>query len=229
MSKHSLARQRATLRAIELVGDLLPLSNNKTLSKERLDRLTDEEFHQLMEAFRDGKDFLQIISPIMDDKSRLDYDNLHKVANKFGINLYQRVWLTDNDGSSELSNKNCMILYLPMKIQQQLNSKKITIPKSNNSIDHFTGQVTGKESKGARISYPEVNALLAMGLVNTVKEYMHFRGGSENGVRLIEQSIMQTGDASAEVLKPYTGTVGSTMMLHSYLTAMMLKSTLLTK
>ena len=52
---------------------------------------------------------------------------------------------------------------------------------------------------------------------------MHFRGGSENGVRLIEQSIMQMGRASANALKPYSGNVGSTKMLHSYLTAMMLK------
>nr|DAN93663.1 MAG TPA: hypothetical protein [Bacteriophage sp.] len=41
--------------------------------------------------------------------------------------------------------------------------------------------------------------------------------------------MMQMGRASANALKPYSGTVGSTKMLHSYLTAMMLKTTLLTK
>ena len=56
---------------------------------------------------------------------------------------------------------------------------------------------------------------------------MHFRGGSENGNRLLEQSIVKMGQASANALKPYTGQVGANKMLHSYLTAMMLKSTLL--
>lgn len=225
----SNARAIATNLACEIVKAMLPLSDNEKRTRERLEALTDEEFDKLMVAFQEEKDFIQIIAPIMDDKTRFDYDTLHAVARKYDIKLYQRVWMTDEEGSSELSNKDSMILYMPVKIQQQLNSKKITIPKSNNVIDTFTGQVTGKESKGARVSYPEVNALLAMGLTKTVEEYLHFRGGSEKGLRLIEQSIMQTGQASADALKPYSGQVGSNLLLHSYLSAMMLKSTLLTK
>ena len=76
--------------------------------------------------------------------------------------------------SWELSNKEAMIVYLPIRVQQQLISKKISIPKDNNHVDFYTGQATGPISKGARVSYPEVNMLLAMGLNKTVEEMMHF-------------------------------------------------------
>lgn len=225
----SKAREEATKLAVNLIKDLLPKSNNAELTKQRLDSLSDKEFDELMTKFANEEDFLQVIVPVMDDNNRVTYDDCHKVANKYKIDLYSRVWLTEQDGSSELSNKKSLILYLPLKVQQQLNSKKMSIPKNNDNIDHFTGQVTGKDSKGSRLSYPEVNTLLAMGLTKTVEEFMHFRGGSEKGVKLIEQSVMNNGMASADALKPYSGNVGSTMMLHSYLTAMMLRSTLLAK
>lgn len=223
------ARKAATDLAVEFIGKLLPKTNNAELTRQRLDRLSDKEFEELMHSFKNEKDYLQLFSPIGDDNARLNMDNLHKVGHEYGIEFYHKIWMPEEDGSWELSNKEAMIVYLPIRVQQQLISKKISIPKDNNHIDFYTGQATGPNSKGARVSYPEVNMLLAMGLNKTVEEMMHFRGGSEKGMRLLEQSISQMGRASADALKPYSGEVGATLMLHSYLTAMMLKSTLLQK
>ena len=225
----SEARKKATELAIAIVSDILPNTENGNLTRRRLDSLTDKEFEELMLRFQTGQDYLQIFTPIADDKYRLNIDNLHAVGKKYNIEFYQRIWMPEEDGSWELSNKKSMVIYLPLRVQQQLVEKKVSIPKNNRHSDALTRQATGKESKGARISYPEVNAFLSMGLVKTSEEYLHFRGGSENGMRLIEQSIAQQGFAKADSLKPYTGTVGATTMLHSYLTAMMLKSTLLNK
>ena len=86
-----------------------------------------------------------------------------------------------------------MIVYLPIRVQQQLISKKISIPKDNNHVDFYTGQATGPNSKGARVSYPEVNMLLAMGLNKTVEEMMHFRGGSEKGYASIRAIYFSNG------------------------------------
>lgn len=222
-------RKETIERCANLVQSMLPKSNNGEITRKWLESLTDKEFDELMVKFANGEEFLQIITPVGEDDFRLDTDTLQKVADENGVNLYHRIWIKDDEGGYELSNKKSMVIHLPIRIQQQLIAKKVSIPKDNDHIDVFTGQVTSKESKAARLSYPEVNSLLAMGLIKTVEEMMHFRGGSENGVRLIEQSIMQMGRASANALKPYTGNVGSTMMLHSYLTAMMLRTTLLTK
>lgn len=227
MSKE--ARKKATELAVQLIKDILPKTDNDKLTRERLERLTDKEFEELMIKFKNGEDYLQIFTPIGVDDARLDMDNLHDVSKKYNIPFYYRIWMPSEDGSWELSNKKSMVLYLPIRVQQQLVEKKAAIPKNNRHIDANTWQATGKESKGARISYPEVNALLSMGLNKTVEEMMHFRGGSEKGMRLLEQSISQQGFAKADSLKPYTGEVGANLMLHSYLTAMMLRSTLLSK
>ena len=214
-------KRKATIeRCVNLVQSMLPKSDNGEITRRWLESLSDKEFDELMMKFANGQEFLQLITPVGEDKYRLDTDTLQKVADENNVNLYHRIWIKDDEGGYELSNKKSMVIHLPIRVQQQLIAKKVSIPKDNDHIDVFTGQVTSKESKAARLSYPEVNSLLAM---------MHFRGGSENGVRLIEQSIMQMGRASANALKPYSGNVGSTMMLHSYLTAMMLKTTLLTK
>lgn len=225
----SPARKKATDLAVKFVQEILPKSNNGELTRKRLDSLSDKEFDELMLKFKNGEDCLQIFSPIAEEDFRLDLDNLHDIGHKYGISFYHRIWIPEEDGSMELSNKRAMVIMLPIRVQQQLISKKISIPKDNNHIDHFSGQPTGSVSKGARVSYPEVNMLLAMDLNKTAEEMMHFRGGSEKGMRLIEQSISQIGKANADVLKPYSGEVGSTLMLHSYLTAMMLKTTLLNK
>lgn len=222
------ARKRATDMALSFIQDLSP-GENVELTKKRLESLSDQEFDLLMVKFSKGEDYLQTFHPVGDKETRLDMDHLHDVANKYKISFYKRVWMPNEDGSWELSNKNSMVMYLPVRIQQQLVTKKISIPKDNRHIDYFSKQATGPETKGARMSYPEVNTMLAMGLTNTVEEMMHFRGGAENGVRVLETSIMQIGRASADVLRQYSGTVGANHMLHSYLTAMMLKSTLLAK
>lgn len=223
------ARKKATESAVQFIGQMLPKTNNAELTRKRLDDLSDKEFDELMIKFQNGEDYLQIFTPVGVDDARLDIDNLHDVAKKYNISFYHQIWMPAEDNSWELSNKKAMVIHLPMRVQQQLISKKISIPKNNNHVDYFTGQATGPESKGARLSYPEVSTMLAMGLTKTVEEMMHFRGGSENGMQLIEQSIAQIGVANADTLKQYSGNVGATTMLHSYLTAMMLKSTLLNK
>lgn len=224
-----MTRKEATEKLVEFIGLFLPKTNNAELTRKRLESLSDKEFDELMLKFKNGEDFLQLFSPVGDEDYRLNVDNLHDIGAKYGIEFYHHIWIPEEDGSWEKSNKKAMVLMLPVRVQQQLISKKISIPKDNKHIDHFTGQVSGSQSKGARVSYPEVNMLLAMGLYKTTEEMMHFRGGSEKGMRLIEQSIQQIGRANADTLKQYSGEVGSTLMLHSYLTAMMLKSTLLAK
>ena len=199
------ARKKATDYAVKLVQAMLPKSDNGERTRKRLEALSDKEFEELMVKFQNEEDYLQLITPVGEDDYRLDIDNLQNVADKYKINFYHKIWMYSDDGSRELSNKKSMVLHLPVRIQQ----------------------ATGSESKGGRISYPEVNNLLSMGLIKTAEEMMHFRGGSENGNRLLEQSIVKMGQASANALKPYTGQVGANKMLHSYLTAMMLKSTLL--
>lgn len=222
-------RKYITEKCVRLVQSMLPNSNNGELTRKRLESLSDEEFKELMVKFSKGEDFLQLITPIGDDDNRLNIDNLQKVADDNNIELYHRIWIKDSDGGLELSNQKSIVLYLPIRVQQQLISKKASIPKDNNHLDAFTGQVTGKESKGARLSYPELNSLIAMGLIKFTEEAFHFRGGSEKGMRLLNESISKIGKANADMLKQYTGVVLSTKMLNNYLTAMQLKTTLLEK
>lgn len=222
------ARKIITEEIANDVGSILPNSDNKQRTLDYLNSLSDKEFDDLMVEWEKEQAYPFLMTDLANPDYHFDYDNLIAVSERIGHSFNKHIQLANPDGSREVTNHKVMVLALPFRIQAQLIAKKVSIPKNNNAQDYYTGQATGA-SKGARISYPEVMYLMAMGLTRTVEECMAFRGGSERGVQLIEQSISQIGKVSADSIKPYIGNVGATNMLHQYLFAMMLNDNLFQK
>lgn len=218
-------RTEVTNFIAESIDKILPDGHNKKRTLDFLNSMTDKEFEQYLIDLKEGRQRLVIIAPNGKD-IKLDLERNFKVAKELNIDFFKRIWFDTPDGSGRyLSQDKYMVVDLPVRRQAQLLVKKISIPEDNKSIDTLTGQPAGK-SKGSRISYPEVQMLAAMGLRNTLSEFMKYRGGDSKGFNAMNTMIQRTGGVSLRAIEPYAGKVKSTETLSSYLTAMHLRNNL---
>lgn len=187
--------------------------------------LNDVAFHNWMERMRNKEGALVYVDP-PGSKFKLDASrNIEVLGPKYGIEFFQQLWYQDESGEWFLTPNAYLILPFPVRRQAQLLVEKISIPENNHSIDDFTGQVTG-DSRGSKISYPELGLLKAFGLKSTIEEFMHWRGGDVKGNRLMNQQILKTGGASIKALAPYAGEVASTRSFKNILIGMHYDNTL---
>lgn len=218
-------RNEVTNFIADAIDKILPDGFNKKQILDFLNQKTDKEFEEYLINLKSGKERLTIIAP-NGREIKLDLERNFKVAKEYNIDFFKRIWFDTPDGKGRyLSEDKYMVVKLPVRRQAQLLVKKISIPEDNKSIDALTGQPAGK-SKGSRISYPEVQMLAAMGLNNTLSEFMKYRGGDIKGFNAMNTMIQRTGGVSLRAIEPYAGKVKSTETLSSYLTAMHLQNNL---
>ena len=228
--KRGKNRKAAERVILDIIDSLCPGNPNVELYRQLFDPkhpryLNDKAFDDWMNRLRNKEGALVYIDP-PGSKYQLDVDrNLHELGPKYGIKFFQQLWYQDESGEWFLTPNVYLILPFPVRRQAQLLVEKISIPEHNHSIDDFTGQVTG-DSKGSKISYPELGLLKAFGLSSTIEEAMHWRGGDVKGFRALNQQIMKTGGASMKALAPYAGEVSSTRTLRSLIRSMNYTTTL---
>lgn len=212
-------RKAATAEAIKWIDKLLPGSDNGKLLKERLDRLNDQEFHEYMEKLASGEEILSLVAPNLAD-IKLTIENNLKVAEELGHNFFERLWLTDpKTGTEYLTPVRYLIVDLPLRRQQQLLVKKISIPEDNQHVDELTGQPSGP-SQGSKLSFPEIQVLYAQGLDRSIEEMIKFRGGDIKAFQAMNRQIHDTGGASLDAIKKTPTRVKSTETLGTLLRSM---------
>lgn len=223
-------RPAAEKMILEIIDSIAPGNPNVGFYKELFDPknpkyIDDKQFDDWMGRIRRGESALVYLDP-PGGKFPISVDrNLHELGPKYGIQFFQQLWYQDDNGEWFLTPNVYLVVPFPVRRQAQLLVEKISIPEHNHSIDDFTGQVTG-DSKGSRISYPELGLLKAFGMKATIEETMHWRGGDVKGFRILNQQIMKTGSASMKALKPYAGEVASTKSLRNLILAMNYTTTL---
>ena len=210
---------------LTLIEEMCPGSENTQLYKDKFAAMSDEQFDQFITELDTGRVNLAIIAPNFGKHSLSTARNL-AIGERLGHQWFQRVWMPAKDGKpSYLTPVPYLVVDLPLRRQSQLLDKKISSPDHNNSVDNFTGQVTG-ESKGSRMSFPEIQVLRARGLDATLTEFLKYRGGDEKGFLALNAMMNRTGGASQRAIEPFSGKVRSTQTLKSFLNGMHLKSTL---
>lgn len=218
-------RKKITQFIVTAINDIIPDGKNSVLTKDFLESLSDNDFIDYIKKLGTEEKRLAVIVP-NNSKPNLNLENNFKVAKKYDIELFHRIWLEKPDGRGKyLSNDKYLILKLPVRRQQQLLLKKISIPENNKTIDNLTGQPAG-DSKGSKISYPEVQMLASLGLDKSLNEFMHFRGGDLQGFNVMNTIIQRTGGVSLDAIRPYSGEVESTKALSVFLSGMHLKNNL---
>jgi hypothetical protein len=218
-------RKEAEAFILKYLTKIAPKSGNDTIYKNLFSKMNDKEFDTFMSDLESGKKYLVFQLPNFKDTGVSTENNL-AIAEELGHNFFQRLWVTGKkDTSDHLIPIENLILDLPVRRASQLLIKKISVPDDNRTIDAFTGQPTG-ESKGAKISYTELQVCAAMGLDNSMIELMKYRGGDNKGQIAFNTMLSRYGRVNLKAVEPYASGVESTKTLKTFLTSMMLKTTL---
>lgn len=187
--------------------------------------LSDKDFDIYMKNIRDGNAYLVLFKPLYEAKG-LTVENNLKIADKYGLKFFEKLIYSGNEDAPDYKTPiEYLVIDLPYRRQSQTLVKKVSIPDNNKVIDELTYQPTG-DSKGAKISYPELQVLLGMGLENTISELIRFRGGDRNGFNAYNAMFLRYGNANLKTLENYSTGVESTKTLKTYLTAMHLSNTI---
>lgn len=193
-------RQAATAEIIKWVDKLLPGSPNASLYKDALARMTDAQFSAYMDQLESGEATLSLIAPNLSEP-KLSVERNLQVAKELGHEFFQRLWLTDaKTGVTYLTPIKYLVVDLPLRRQQQLLIKKISIPEDNRHVDEMTGQPSGP-SAGSKLSFPELQVLYAQGMDRTIEELIKFRGGDTKARQALDRQIVETGGASQDAIK----------------------------
>jgi len=190
-------RKQATQLAVELLSKFDGYNESVQYVERSLESLTDEQFDQFMHALYNGESYLPYMAPILSDSGVTTEKNL-QIAEEIGHKFFQRLWITDPaTGQTHLTPKEYLVVDLPLKRLKQHLLDKISIPEDNRHIDDRSGQPTG-DSKGAKLSYPELQVLHSQGLNQTIRELFKFRGGDEENFRRLDRDAIATGIPSMD-------------------------------
>lgn len=218
-------RKAAEATVLKWVEEILPGGENAKLYKELFADMSDEKFDQWIQDLESGKEQVRIFVPPMREEAMSTARNL-EVGKKMGVEFFQRLWLTDPvNNKTTLTPMKYLIVHLPLRRQQQLLVKKISVPDDNLHINELTGQATGV-SKGAGLSYPEWQIFYAKGLNYSGLELAKLRGGDTKAFQEMNRQIARTGTANmSEILRMGTRPE-STITLNTILKAMLLDNNL---
>jgi hypothetical protein len=187
--------------------------------------MTDSEFTKWMQDIYEEKKNLVCFIPNLKDSGASVENNLD-ILKELDVEIFQQLWIKDEDtGRTRLTPIPYMVLQMPYRKAAQTVLKKSSIPPNMNTVDATSGQPTG-DSKGARMSLPEVNLAMAMGLDNLTLEMMKYRGGDLGGYAAMNAMLAKTGKTNMATLKQFSTKVESIKTMNILLTCAMLKSNL---
>lgn len=235
MSKN---RTRALDVLCKMIDEIYPAGNMSKIYRSTLGKLSDDQFDAYIERLRNGislnpdldkpRELVTLIVPNL-TKNRISVDHLTDVADKWGVKLFERIWITDPvTGDTYLTNRKHLILTLPVARQAQTLEKKISVAKDNKHIDSRTNQpAASSDSKASALSYPETQLLLSLGLDKTVTELLKFRGGDQFGFRIMNKHLVETGVFDQTTFDNIDTRPKAVDTFSSYLFAMHLNNTLI--
>lgn len=218
-------RQKAEEFILQFCKDIEPTGYNTEQYKKIFKRMSDIEFNTYMKNIRDGKSYIVLFKP-MYKANGITIENNLKIAKKYGLEFFQSLVYSGDSNLPDFKTPiKHLIIDMPYRRQSQNLVKKINIPDNNKVIDELTYQPTGP-SKGAKISFPELQVLIGMGLESTLSELIRYRGGDRNGFNAYNAMFLRYGNANLKTLEQYSSGVESTKTLKTYLTAMHISNTI---
>lgn len=218
-------RAKAQAKILEYVLEIEPTGYNVQQYTKIFANLSDREFDNYMKDLRDGTKTLVLFKPLYQAKGITIENNL-KVAEKHGLKIFERLRFSGNPNEPDhMTPIEYMVIDLPWRKQSQTWAKKTSVPDNNKTIDQLTYQPTGA-SKGSKVSYPELQVMIGMGLDASIKELTQMRGGDRGGFAAYNAMFMRYGNANLKTLDQFTTGVESTKTLKTYLACMHITSTL---
>lgn len=215
--KDRKAAEEIILKGLSLID---PSGVNTTLTKEFFAGMSDQQFYNYIEALRNKKDYVSVVMPNLNKKVKVTTDNNLKIAPKFGVDFFQRIWVYDPlTNVKYLTPKKYLVMHLPVRRQIQTLESKMSVPKHRKSMDDLTHQVTGN-SASSSISQPETLVLISKGQIRTAEELLKVRGGDLKALNYSEQSTYATGGYSLDVVAELPSRNKAVNTLSTYLLGM---------
>lgn len=218
-------RKAAEDLCLSIIAEIVPDGSQVPIYKAMFSRMSDKEFDEFITRLENKEERLSIISPNF-SKSPPTTENNLKIAKKLGHNFFTQLEYEGTNGNpTHITPIYYMTVDLPVRRASQLLIKKASIPKNQDTIDTLTGQPTG-ESKGAKISYPELQLCMAMELDASMTELMTARGGDLKKRSAYIGFLNKFGSVSQSQLKNYSSGVLSTITLKTMFTCIHLRNNL---
>lgn len=209
---------------IKYIDKIIPDGENKAYYEKIFSSMSDNEFKKLMEDFRDGVRYLTIRAPNF-SKVKLNTKRNIEIGKELNLSFFQKLWIGPTDSIPAYQTVPCLVCHLPVRRASQMLINKISVAQNNRVIDQLTGQPTG-DSKGSKLSLPEIRVLSSLNMDNTIVELIKMRGGDTKGWRALNDMMSRYGNISLKTLENYSSGVESTKTLKTYLAGAHLKSTL---
>lgn len=218
-------RSAAEKYILEFCKDIEPTGYNVEIYKKVFKRMSDKEFEEYMIGIRDGKKYLVLFKPMYKAEG-ISVENNLAISEKYGVKFFERLIISENKDIPEHTTPiEYLVLELPYRRQSQTLDKKISLPDDNRVIDTLSYQPTGP-SKGAKISYPELQVLIGMGLDNSISELIKYRGGDKGGFNAYNAMMNRHGSVNLKTLSSFATGVESTKTLKAYLLAAHINNTI---
>lgn len=218
-------RKKAEEFILEFCQNIEPTGYNEGKYKTIFKNMSDKDFDTYMENIRKEKSYLVIFKPMYKAKGITIENNL-KVGKKYGLEFFEHLIISNQKDTPDYKTPiKYLVIDLPFRRQSQNLVKKISVPEDNKTIDELTYQPTSN-SKGAKISYPELQVLTGMGLDNSITELIKFRGGDRGGFNAYNAMFLRYGSVNLKTLNNYSTGVESTKTLKTYLLSAHINNTI---
>lgn len=195
-------KDRAYATEVLLKGLALidPSGTNARLTAEMLNSLSNQQFFNLIDAYRNKIDFPAIVAPNLDKNVKISVENNLKIAKHFSVEFFQQVWITDRmSGVQYLSPQKYLIIHLPVRRQIQTREAKMSVAINRRIVDDLTNQVTGPSAPSSQ-SQPETLVKISKGNIRSAEEQLKVRGGDLKALNYADQQMYATGGFSLDVI-----------------------------
>lgn len=222
-------RKKAEAELLRLIEAPQKGNGNVDLYKTYFKNMNDAQFDAFMKRLESGEETLTYIAPNFEKGAKLEPKKIVSMIRGIGVDPFQRIWMWDETTTPPtkyLTNDKYLILNLPIRRQNQLLTKKMSVATNNNVRDDLTGQPTGKISKTSSISFPEIQMLYGKGSELVLKEQLKVRGGDETAFRASNYFIFNEGSCTTKQIEALDTNVTSTEVLNILFKCMHLDSRL---
>jgi len=217
-------RKKTQEYILTYIDKIAPGGKNKELYVNLFKSMSDSEFDMFMSNIRDKKVTLSIIVP-HDSSVKVSVANNFKIGKQLGYSFFQRIRISDPITNEVYLTPNKYLIYrLPVKRTSQLLTKGISIPKDGKRIDMLTGQVAAS-SRAVKLTMPETQMLVGMGLNDTLVELLKYRGGDLGSKNAMVNILYNQGNVDAKTLDEFSTGVEGTKTLRNYFLGAHIKPT----
>ena len=221
-----MARKEAEAYIISAVKDITGSEKNAEIYRNKFKNMSNKQFEQYMSDIENDITRLCVWVPNGSTEASLSVERNKKLSEKYGIATNHHAVVYDDPVRGTYKSKlESKTMFMPFRRTSQLLSKKISIPKDGNTRNTLTGQVTG-DSKGGKLTPPELEIIGGLGAQDSLVELMKFRGGDLGSLAATYALIETYGEARHEDIFPHSTGVVSKNTLKAYLNGMMLTSNL---